>query len=187
MISNELDLRLPTDSLGFVRRECPHCRRQFKTRRREFDGRVLMRRLGASVLHHNAADITLGNGERFACFYCGKVAPADEYLTADQKDFVEKLATSMVEHLRYEQMAQVIRNLSDNPRPTYVPVKPKPLPDAMPRELEDMRPFPLTCCGEDVKAAGGWSQPFHCPTCGARHARGGAATRHKMQLTFIRE
>ncbi|MDQ3264306.1 MAG: hypothetical protein M3Y59_11690 [Myxococcota bacterium] len=187
MNSIQLDLRLPNDSLGFVRRECPHCRRQFKTRRRAFDGRVLMRRLGAAVTHENAQDIQLGLGERFSCFYCGKVGPADDFLTADQKEFVERLSTSLVEHLRFEQLSQVVRTLSDNPRPTFVPVRPAAMPAGMPGELEDMRPFPLTCCNDEVKAAAGWNQPFHCPACGVRHARGGAPTHHKLQLTFVRE
>jgi len=183
----QLEVRLPTDSLGFVRRECPHCRRQFKTRRRAFDGRVLMRRLGAAVTHHNAQEIQLGLGERYSCFYCGKVGPADDFLTADQVQFLEQLSTSLVELLRYEQLSQVVRTLSDNPRPTFVPVHPRPLPGAMPTELEDMRPLPLTCCNEVVKAAAGWDQPFYCPSCGVRHSRGGSPTRHKLQLTFVRE
>ena len=40
-----LEIELPRDASGFVRRQCPSCQRIFKTRPSRFDARVLQRRL----------------------------------------------------------------------------------------------------------------------------------------------
>jgi len=173
------------DARGFVRRECPACHRQFKTGPRQGDGAAQLSRLAGVLPHENASEIDAGS-RRLFCFYCGKRAELREWLTAAQRDHLERLGGALAQHLRFEQLAHVSRTLSLNPHPTFIPVRPPPFP-APPGELDidGMRPFEVPCCGEPLRAASGWAGPFFCPSCGARHSRG--PERAVFSLAFVPE
>lgn len=177
------EIVLPEDPSGFVRRECPHCHRQMKTRPSPSDAVAIARALADSV-PGLCADV-LGEGPFWHCFYCGKTGPVEEWLTSEQKSFLERVGGILAQHVQYEQMQHVCRTLSDNPHPTYVAVKPVAVPTRMPAEPDDMRRFFLMCCGDEVKAASGWEGSYHCPRCGTEHADG--MPKPRPQLAFIRE
>lgn len=177
-------LELPRDSGGFVRRECPACRRIFKTRPGQGDARALQRRL-ALLLPFPSAREGLGEVPEWSCLYCGHRAPADEWLTEEQSAHLEAWAHAWIHHVQYEQLAHVHRTLSLNPRPTYVAVPPGELPAPLPPEVEELRLIPLLCCGEEVKALWEWEGPLHCPACMARH--GGLSGRQQIHLQLIQE
>ena len=75
---------LPTDGLGFLRRECPHCHRQFKIRGGPSDGATVQRQLGRYLLLANTQEVHLGQEELF-CVYCGRAALADDWCTPQQR------------------------------------------------------------------------------------------------------
>src|SRR4051812_15426343 len=50
-------VRLPEDPLGFVRRECPDCHRQFKTKGWASDSASVHRRLAAQLPHENPDEL----------------------------------------------------------------------------------------------------------------------------------
>jgi hypothetical protein len=160
-------LSLPQDSAGFVRRECPHCRRQFKSRPFPSDGVSVQRALSKLLPHENEHE----SGKtvtRRACLYCGRTAQPEEWLTGEQLEYLDKIAGSYAKELRYEQLAYVGQTLSLNPRPTFVPIVPERTNLTMPPEPDDLESVPLLCCGEDAKCQPGWSHSVSCPRCGAR-------------------
>lgn len=159
-------LALPQDSSGFVRRRCPHCQREFKTRPFPTDGLAVHRAVAGGTRHENSHELE-GSALR-ACLYCGKVAPPEQWLTEAQRRFVEEHAAALRSEVRYRQLMHVFRTLSMNPRVTFVAVPPRPPPSALPPEPDDLAPVPLICCGEEAKAIEGWQQLVHCPRCGAR-------------------
>jgi len=177
-------LELRQDASGFVRRECPQCRRAFKTRPSAQDARILQRRLASLFPFENAHE-SFDDVPHWHCLYCGHRAPGDEWLTSEQQAHVEALARAWANHVRYEQLAYVTRTLSLNPRPTFVTVEPEALPGPMSPEPDDLRPIPLVCCGHEVKALWDWDGPLCCPRCGARH--GGLSGRQQVHLEFIEE
>ncbi|SEM15544.1 hypothetical protein SAMN05444354_112118 [Stigmatella aurantiaca] len=179
-----MEVGLPKDPSGFVRRQCPHCQRTFKTMPSPFDARVLQRRL-ASIFPFENVDEGFEPVPSWHCLYCGHHADGDEWLARDHSDYLEALARGWANHVRYEQLSHVSRTLSQNPRPTFVAVAPDALPEGPSQDPEDLRVIPMVCCGEDVKAQWDWDGPFHCPRCGTRHGEPGG--RHHIQLEFIQE
>ncbi|MBN1210145.1 MAG: hypothetical protein JXB05_35160 [Myxococcaceae bacterium] len=179
-----LEVTLPRDPSGFVRRQCPACLRIFKTRPSRFDSRSVHRRLVMLFPFENPHE-GYEPVPTWTCFYCGHRAEADEWLVRDHVAYLEELARGLANHVRYEQLAHISRTLSQNPRPTFVAVAPEPLPEGMPLEEEDLRALHLVCCDEEVKALWDWDGPFYCPRCGAHHA--GPTGRQVLQLEFIQE
>jgi hypothetical protein len=177
-------LALASDASGFVRRECPRCRREFKTRPCESDALVLQRRLSSLFPFENEHEGFCPVPDR-SCLYCGHRASAEEWLTEEQRAHVEGLARAWANHVRYEQLALVSRTLAQNPRPTFIAVAPAELPGPMPAEPDDMRALPMLCCGEEAKALWDWDEPLFCPRCGARH--GGVAGLQRVELQLVEE
>ena len=178
------EISLPLDASGYVRRECPNCRRHFKTRPLAEDGNVVQNLLTEQLAHHNP-DEAMETEATLVCLYCGKPERIDQMLTGEQKKYFERLAKSFAEHVRYEQLSYVARTLKHNPQPTFVPVHPGQMPGDIRPDPDDMKVVPLVCCGEEAKAAQGWEDPYYCPKCGFEQATG--VRRKKVQLSFQRE
>jgi hypothetical protein len=162
---------LPADSQGFVRRECPHCRRAFKTRGGPADGAIVQRHLGRHVAFHNGHEV-VRDDVTFHCVYCGRAAAADEWCTPQQRAWLARVATSLDKEIRFEQLAFAYRTIRDNPSPSFVPVAPERTLPEMCGEPDDMRRGAFFCCAEDVKVEPHWLEPVFCPRCGARHHDG---------------
>ncbi|MDY7233239.1 hypothetical protein [Hyalangium rubrum] len=183
-MSARVEVALPKDATGFIRRQCPGCHRIFKTLPNRFDARVLQRRL-VSLFPFENADEGYEEVPHWHCLYCGHHAEADEWLAPEHVSYLESLSRAWANHVRYEQLAYVSRTLSYNPRPTFIAVAPEALPEPLPAEPEDLRVIPMVCCGEDVKAEWDWDGPMYCPRCGAHH--GGMSGRQQVHLQFIQE
>lgn len=159
---------LPQDSQGFVRRECPSCHRHFKTRPSPGDGLSVLQRLGLVLPHENPHEIDGGRARR--CLYCGRSAPADGWLTAEQRDHLARVAAAWAAEVRSEQA-----------RSLHPPGARRPAPSSsdrrvsMPPEPDDLEPVPLLCCGEEAKALKDWRGSVYCPRCGARQSTGRVA------------
>ncbi|MGA9526135.1 MAG: hypothetical protein WBV82_32045 [Myxococcaceae bacterium] len=172
---------LPSDGLGFVRRECPHCHRQFKVRNGPNDGGTVHRQLNRYLLLANHEELHRGQEELY-CVYCGRAALSDDWCTPQQRAWIEKLADVLAKEIRFEQLAWPSRTLRDNPAPTYVPVPPSDRLPEMRREPDDMRRASFICCVEEVKVESHWTQPVYCPSCGAEHQNGSRHIRLEVML-----
>lgn len=159
--------RLPVDADGFVRRECPSCRREFKTRPSHHDG-AAMQRVFMGALQHVNADEIVPDPPVGACPYCAHVAPGEAWIWSAFKKELEQLAATYTEHVRYQQLMHVPRTLAENPRPTFVPVVPPELPPRLRSDpLGHFRRLELLCCGEEVKVRPADAERLICPRCGA--------------------
>ena len=165
-------LGLPQDSAGFVRRECPFCRRQFKTRPFPGDGLSVHRYLGKQLPHENRHELNRP-AARSVCLYCGKAAAPEAWLTAEQRSFLDRVACEYASELRNAQRGYVAQTLALESSRDLVAVAPAKAPAAMPPEPDDLQILPLLCCGEEAKGAEPWASPVFCPRCGAR--QGGRA------------
>jgi hypothetical protein len=163
---------LPADTQGFVRRECPRCRRAFKTKGGPADGAIVQRHLGRHVPFQNPHEVARDDAA-FHCVYCGRLAGADAWCTPQQRAWLATVGSALDKEIRFEQLAFAYRTLRDNPSPSFVPVAPpRPLP-AMRCEPDDMRRVAFFCCAEDVKVEAHWRQSVFCPRCGAQHHTAG--------------
>ncbi len=161
-------LALPADRLGFVRRQCPECRRPFKIKGARLDSLSLLRRIAGQVAHLNAHETVRAAGSRH-CPYCRFAAPEESFLTPEQQAFLDQRAEAFSLELRYEMLAHVERTLADNPNPTFLAVRPEPSKTQLADEPNDMRVLPLLCCREELKLPESWPGPVCCFFCGAVH------------------
>lgn len=159
---------LPTDSEGFVRRECPRCRRQFKTRGGPSDGAIVQRYLARHLPFANAHEIARDDAT-YHCVYCAWGAGADAWCTPQQRAWMESVANALRGQMHFERLAFAYRTIRHNPSPTFVAIAPPRGFPEMDCEPDDMRRGSFFCCVEDVKLEPHWGRHVVCPRCGAEH------------------
>lgn len=149
-------ISLPTDD-GFLRRECPHCDRQFKWH------------AGPTVDRPKEAV----EPAAYTCPLCGETAPPDQWWTQDQVAYAQQAATG-----------PAIRAIADELRDAFgKPAKgglfkismevshDEPEPPHALQEAHDMMIVTSPCHPwEPVKVPDHWPEPLHCLVCGQRYA-----------------
>jgi ribosomal protein S27AE len=161
-------IALPVDSSGFTRRECPQCHANFKIRCTEEDARVLAAALSGRVAHLNVDENALPLVVRH-CPYCGSTALPDAWWTEDQRRWIEEWSMALAEELRWRRLSAPLERLSDNPYPTYLPVRPDGPPELR-HDPDDLMAVPVPCCGTEQKIVEGWEGAIQCHRCGASYS-----------------
>jgi hypothetical protein len=143
-----LSISIPVDADGFLRRECPSCVREFKTRRTPDD----------------ESGVAMPDGG-YACPYCAERATADQWWTKAQAEYVGALAMSEI-------VGPELGALERDPDPNAlisfeVRVERPPRPASLPEEPNDMRRVDFACHPtESVKVDNDWDDDVHCIICG---------------------
>lgn len=146
--SATIGVRVPLDSDGFLRRECPTCEREFKWLHTPQDGAV-----GAAISEGG-----------YYCPYCG-VQAASWFTKAQALLARNVVATDVVGPM----IAKLSKDISRNSRGAigmsmnYTP------PDKMDplTEVDDMRRVNFACHeAEPVKVLDEWSKDVYCLICG---------------------
>jgi hypothetical protein len=150
----EINVSLPLDSEGFLRRECPTCEREFKWRPSEDAD-------DESEHEHPASG--------YFCPYCAVQSPDDSWWTKAQLDFVQAIGAREVlgpELKRLAQSAQGLGRASGGSIEARVEAELPDEPDPL-QEQDDMRRIDFSCHpSEPVKVLDEWDQPVHCLLCG---------------------
>jgi TIR domain len=146
-----ISLRLPLDDDGFLRRECPHCGRQFKQRA-------------------GAADETQESPGTYYCPYCSASADADAWFTAQQLEYIQQQAMAEIIGPSLSRLQQQLEQANQSgllriEMTSPVPAEPKPL-----AECNDMVGLVFPCHVEEpIKVDEHWDQELTCVVCGTRY------------------
>ena len=143
-------MSVPLDD-GFLRRECPNCKREFKWHEEPTDDRP-----------DNAV-----NPPMYYCPYCGTAAGPDEWWTEAQLDYAEAMAAGPALREMAEQMRQTLRPMNRGMIKLSVdqPDEPEP-PDPL-VEPNDMVAVASPCHPwEPIKVTEDWQESIHCLVCG---------------------
>jgi uncharacterized Zn-finger protein len=138
-----IQVSLPLDQ-GFLRRECPCCRRQFKINS-EFEDE--------------------GSRNERICPYCGQAANPDKWMTREQKEHIKEIAQIEVLGMIDAPLTESFRGLSNihfdrsGRRRSQPSLRP---------ESDDMNLIPVPCCSTEMKIDPGWTKELYCFYCGAR-------------------
>ena len=136
-----LDMAVPVDSDGFLRRECPTCEREFKWR-------------PSSADEEEASDTADGG---YFCPYCGVQAPVDAWFTKAQLELAEHIVQVEVVDPMLRKFTGDISGHAGEPGPLT--------------EDDDMRRTNFTCHPlEPLKILDDWDQPARCLICGQTSA-----------------
>lgn len=149
----QLQMSLPLDSDGFLRRECPTCEREFK-----------------ALVDPDAEEDVAPAVETYYCPYCGVDAPGGAWATRAQVDLAESIIYSEVVGPGFNELADEFKTMSAKyggivqARVEYdEPEEPDPL-----TEVDDMRRVEFTCHPtQPIKVLDDWSEPVRCLICGA--------------------
>jgi hypothetical protein len=148
------EVEMPLDEQGFLRRECPICEREFKWH-------------GGPI---NGATQDDFPADRYFCPYCGEAAPADQWWTRKQVEFIQQSLLHQVipgiEETLRESMKGIEKGGWIRTEVRSDPVNP-PVPLS---ESNDMTAVASPCHPyEPVKIVDDWTEPIHCLVCGARY------------------
>lgn len=149
----QLEMTMPLDSDGFLRRECPTCEREFKW-------------LHTAEEAGTAAPVADGG---YFCPYCGVQAESGGWLTKAQVELAQKLVANRVIGPMLEKFANDIRNIGRRSKGLLraevthdLPDEPDPL-----TEVDDMTRVDFECHPtEPVKILDDWGRQVYCLICG---------------------
>ena len=138
-------LTLSVDDDGFLRRECPHCEREFKW------------------LHGDEGEPMPEGG--YHCPYCDGRSE-DGWWTRPQLAHIEAVVANRAEDMLHDAMKPLARSSSKHVKFTVSRSPNTPVP-AVPDEPNDMRRVEFACHpAEPVKVLEDWSRHVHCLLCG---------------------
>jgi hypothetical protein len=147
-----LEMSIPLDSDGFLRRECPSCERQFKWIHTPEEG--------------NGALVADGG---YFCPYCGVQAEANTWFTQAQVELAQNMVVTRVVGPMLKKFGDDIKGIGQGSRrmiradATYNP------PDELDplTEVDDMTRIDFEChSAEPVKVLDAWDKPVCCLICG---------------------
>jgi hypothetical protein len=148
-----LEMSMPLDSDGFLRRECPTCIREFKW-------------LHTPQEEGNAAPVANGG---YFCPYCGVQAEAGTWLTQAQADLAQNLLAAKVVGPMLEKLGDSFKSVgrrSGGLIKAELKYDPPEEPDPL-TEIDDMIRVDFECHPtEPVKVLEDWDKPVRCLICG---------------------
>ena len=158
MSETSIPMTLPLDTEGFLRRECPHCERQFKWQ-------------PAEDADDGAESIPSRQVVAYYCPYCYQAAPPDAWWTQEQLKHAQQLMMSEV-------LAPQLRRFGRQGRQTShsnsfvkidVSVPDFPIPEPL-VEPSDMIRVDFPCHPEEpLKVIEDWTAEVGCLVCGIRY------------------
>lgn len=144
------NLPLPVDEDGFLRRECPYCKRQFKLHQDEFG--------------------SLQDESDHYCPYCGQIANSGQWGTEEQAEHINTNLDNIVADLLNENLINPLQHSfshSNNIEFTGKEIEKKN--QIIQPETNDMKTIILACCQKRVKIIDEWDKGVKCYYCGFQH------------------
>jgi len=146
-----ISLQLPLDKDGFLRRECPHCGRQFK----QWQG---------------TRDETQESPEAYYCPYCYASADADTWYTAQQLEYIQQQAMAEIVGPNLYRLQEQIEQASQSGLFRVEMNIPLLVEPELLVEFNDMIRLEFPCHSEEpIKVDGQLSQEVACVLCGTRY------------------
>jgi len=147
----EIQISLPVDEDGFLRRECPSCERQFKS----YFGETADR----------PEDFL--EPENYFCPYCGEPSGHDTWWTKQQLEYMQSAAVGPMLEEVTDELGRAFGNIRNDfikfdVKPPDPPEPPMPL-----IEPNDMLMVAPPCHRfEPIKVLEDWTEPLNCFMCG---------------------
>jgi len=175
MSERVIHVELPLDSDGFLRRECPFCRRQFKVETTEQDRQSwIQHHLEVYLLQQGMESDKNQDGEDEPggkwCPYCGQQGPSDSWWTQEQIAYINTFAHNIMAEMINKALRSLKRQFPKSSKGLIsTEFKYKGMPYKSPwisPETDDMDIFMLPCCDSRIKLEDDWNRTFYCPMCG---------------------
>lgn len=148
MDEQSIEMSVPLDDDGFLRRECPTCEREFKW---------------FNSPEGEGEPIPMGG---YFCPYCRVQGPPDAWWTKEQLEHAENRVARDIVGPELERMARDLKRSSRNSLLSF-DVKHETPSELDPMvEPNDMRRVDFACHpSEPLKVLEDWTRPVHCMIC----------------------
>jgi len=175
-----MEISFPLDDDGFLRRDCPLCRGQFKVLVPEEQLKTLAQRgLEPYLLEEGLMEAEPDqeeDEETLTCPYCGQDSDADSWWTEQQLNYLHAhlhniLADMVNRHLVQPLKRRATRNVGGLISIRVDAQEMEHVEPWMPPEENDMTLFELPCCGQRIKITDEWMETVYCPFCHFPHRR----------------
>lgn len=144
-------MSVPLDDDGFLRRECPACKRQFKW-------------LDSQDAGDEAAEVDAAG---YYCPYCGLQAAATRWWTKEQLDHAEAIVTEEVIAPELQKLKKKVESASGGVLQVSADISTADSPASDMTEPNDMVRVDFACHpSEPVKIEESWPGGVHCLICG---------------------
>jgi hypothetical protein len=149
-------MSIPLDDDGFLRRECPNCKREFKWLSSEDAN----------------AEAVAPDPAGYYCPYCGLQAPLDAWWTKEQLEHMQAIVTEEMVAPELEKLKKALESSSGGFLKVSAEVSTPDPPASEMTEPDDMVRADFRCHpSEPLKVAETWNEPVYCLICGARMER----------------
>jgi hypothetical protein len=148
-----LEMPMPLDSDGFLRRECPTCEREFKW---------------FHTSEEDGASATVAAGGYF-CPYCGVQAEADSWLTNAQIELAQNMVATQVLGPMLRKFGNDIKGMGRSSGGLLSADVKYDAPDELDplTEVDDMTRVDFDCHPtEPLKVLDSWDKAIRCLICG---------------------
>ncbi|MDP1820029.1 MAG: hypothetical protein Q8K58_09090 [Acidimicrobiales bacterium] len=151
----EIEIELPLDGHGFLRRQCPHREREFKWHEGPTE----------------EAPADAPNVQEYYCPYCGQVAGDDQWFTDDQVEVIQAAVVDEVSPQIESMLGDAFTSKPGGLIQTSVSFERTAGPAPLVEPDDDMVAVASPCHGyEPIKVASQWNDPLHCLICGSPFA-----------------
>src|SRR2546425_5163034 len=150
-----IEMKVPLDSDGFIRRECPNCERKFKLKYTDFNIEI-------------PEDTSI---ESHYCPYCYELASLNSWWTKEQLQYAQQLAFKELVEPELRNLGRQIESLNrlGNLVQMNSSFSHSPEPNSL-SEKDDMIQTDFPCHPEEpLKIDGTWEQDVACLICGIRY------------------
>jgi len=174
----EINISLPLDDEGFLRRECPFCRKEFKVMLTKEELVTLAQEgIDSFMTEAEAKTDSDANGSeelKQFCPYCGQRATNDSWWTQEQLSYINVFAQNIMASLINENLLGPLqRNFGHQQSgPFSISFQAHKMEQQEPwisPEVNDMSAFNLPCCNRKIKIEENTAGPKHCFFCGFPH------------------
>ena len=164
-----INVGLPVDKDGGVRRRCPLCIREFKAILSKAELEDFTEKSLKSFLLQESDDADTEQEEllqeEHTCPYCGQQASADNWWTHEQEGLFMDIARNIAMEETQKSFKQLERTMPGRFKAEKVKLKePRIL-----TEPDDMNVFNLPCCDRKIKIEEDRSDTVYCFFCGFPH------------------
>ena len=172
-------LSLPLDN-GFLRRQCPFCRREFKVSVPTEELQTLAQQAVEGFLletmssaGHTSSDENQPEAE-FFCPYCGQQAASSDWWTDEQIAYFQVIAQNIAADLINENLIRPLKRTFRGQKTGLISMRFEG--QELPRKQEWLAPDPpdmtevyLACCERRIKVQDDWCDTVFCFFCGFPH------------------
>jgi hypothetical protein len=155
-----IPLRLSLDSDGFLRRECPHCEREFK-------------RLAPTPRDESEPTEPEVETKDYFCPLCHQPAAPGAWWTKSQLEYAQSVAYQEVVRPRLADLEETIKGIGGGGLISVDVKRTEPAAVPQPSEPADMIRLGFPCHpAEPVKVPDDWTGEVACMVCGVRYPIG---------------